>query len=60
MLAKAPASNPFLEAMDSQGPIGLSTAAADFTNDPKAARLEEIKHAAAAFNAGRGYTKRAR
>lgn len=56
ILAKAPSANPYLAAMDREGPIGLSAATADFTNDPKAARQKELSESMAAFNAERGYT----
>jgi hypothetical protein len=56
ILAQAPAANPYLAAMDHEGPIGLSAATADFTNDPKAARMKEIEETMASFNAVNGYT----
>jgi hypothetical protein len=57
ILAQAPAANPYLAAMDAQGPIGLLNATtADFTPaDPKAERLKEIEGSIAAFNASRGF-----
>lgn len=56
LLALAPAANPYLAAMDREGPIGLSAATADFSpTDPKAERLKEITEGVAAFNAARGY-----
>jgi hypothetical protein len=55
ILSQAPAANPYLAAMDREGPIGLSAATADFTNDPKAARKKELNESMAAFNADRGY-----
>jgi hypothetical protein len=57
ILARAPAANPYLAAMDREGPIGLSVATADFTNDPKAERLKEIAGSVAAHNAAKGYAK---
>lgn len=45
ILASAPAANPYLAAMDREGPIGLNAPVADFANDPKAARLKEIEQA---------------
>ncbi|MEW6395295.1 MAG: hypothetical protein AB1582_12160 [Pseudomonadota bacterium] len=55
ILAKAPTANPYVAAMNEQGPIdglGGTTATVDFQpEDPKAARLEEIKKNMAAFNA---------
>ncbi|MDI4236801.1 hypothetical protein OZ411_28720 [Bradyrhizobium sp. Arg237L] len=53
ILAEAPAANPYLQAMDAQGPIGLSAATLDVSNDPKAARLKEIETNMAAFNSER-------
>jgi hypothetical protein len=53
ILAKAPAANPYLAAMQLQGPIdglGSSAATADFSSDPRAARLKEIEVSVAAFN----------
>lgn len=60
ILAEAPAANPYLQAMDREGPIGISAATADFTRDPKAARLKEISESVAAFNATNGYTPKAK
>lgn len=51
ILAEAPAANPYLAAMDREGPIGLSAATVDITGDPKAARLKEIEGSMQAFNA---------
>jgi hypothetical protein len=56
LLARAPASNPYLAAMNREGPVSIDAATADFTNDPKAARLKEISEGVKAFNASRGYT----
>jgi hypothetical protein len=51
LLAKAPAANPYLAAMDREGVVGLNSATADFgTPDPKAAREQEIKENMALFN----------
>lgn len=58
ILAKAPGANPYLAAMAKEGPVGLAADTADFTNDPRAARLKEIEQSMAAFNAANGYTKR--
>jgi hypothetical protein len=55
ILAQAPASNPYLAAMDREGPIGLSAATADFTNDPKAARMKELTESVASYNTTKGY-----
>src|ERR1700682_3116613 len=47
LLATAPAANPYLEAMNQQGPInlgdGIGANVETFVNDPKAARLKEIE-----------------
>jgi hypothetical protein len=53
ILAEAPAANPYLAAMDREGPIGLGTASVDIVNDPKAARLKEIEGSMKAFNKSR-------
>jgi len=53
ILASAPAANPYLAAMEQQGPIGLNAAVADFSNDPKAARLKEIEEMGARMRAER-------
>jgi hypothetical protein len=59
ILGKAPASNPFTEAMNHFGPVdGIGAAVADFSGDKKAARLKEIEGSMAAFNADRNGTKR--
>jgi hypothetical protein len=55
ILGKAPAANPFTEAMALLGPInlgdgGIGAAPATFTNDSKAARLAEIKANVKTFN----------
>lgn len=57
ILAEAPAANPYLAAMDKEGPIGITAAAADLTSDAKTARMEEIKVNVAAHNAVKGYRK---
>ncbi|WP_407194292.1 hypothetical protein [Bradyrhizobium sp. STM 3566] len=51
ILAEAPAANPYLAAMDREGPIGLSASTVDITGDPKAARMKEIEGSMKAFNA---------
>jgi hypothetical protein len=57
LLAQAPAANPYLAAMDAQGPIGLTAATADFSPaDPKEARRKELAESMKAFNAARGFT----
>jgi len=53
ILASAPAANPYLAAMEQQGPIGLNAPVADFSNDPKAARLKEIEEMGARMRAER-------
>jgi hypothetical protein len=57
ILGKAPASNPYLAAMQTQGPInlgdGIGANVATFVNDPKAARLKEIEANVKDFNAER-------
>ncbi len=63
ILAHAPSSNPYLDAMSRQGPInigdGIGATVETFTNDPRAARLKEIDGSMAAFNASqRGDTGR--
>lgn len=55
ILARAPSANPYLAAMALEGPIGLSAVTANLSTDPRAARLEEIKASAAAYNASRGF-----
>ena len=50
ILASAPAANPYLAAMEQQGPIGLNAPVADFSNDPRAARLKEIEENGRRFN----------
>ncbi|WP_354255281.1 hypothetical protein [Bradyrhizobium sp. F1.13.3] len=59
LLAKAPPANPYIAAMDREGQIGLSAATVDVTSDPKTARLKELEVSVAAFNAERGWTKKA-
>lgn len=59
LLASAPAANPYLAAMDREGPTGLDAAAApDFANDPRAKRMAEIKDATDHLNQARGYAPR--
>ncbi|KYK44301.1 hypothetical protein A1D31_36760 [Bradyrhizobium liaoningense] len=50
ILAEAPAANPYLAAMDREGPIGLSASTVDIAADPRAARLKEIQEGARALN----------
>ena len=50
ILAEVPPANPFLAAMELHGPTGLRSATVDITNDPKAARLAEIRQSARAIN----------
>jgi|APCry1669190731_1035312.scaffolds.fasta_scaffold20275_2 hypothetical protein len=57
ILATAPAANPYIAAMNREGPIGLDAPTADMSGDPKAARLAEINGSMQAFNAVKGYTK---
>lgn len=57
LLAKAPAANPYLQAMDREGPTGIGTAAVEISSDPRAARLKELEVSVAAFNAEKGWTK---
>ncbi|MCK1611040.1 MULTISPECIES: hypothetical protein [unclassified Bradyrhizobium] len=60
ILAEAPAANPYLQAMDREGPLGLGAATVDISGDPVAARRKEIEASAAAFNAERGFTKKSK
>jgi hypothetical protein len=60
LLAQAPAANPYLAAMDAQGPIGLTADPAELSADPRAARLKEIAVSTQAFNESRGYAARAK
>jgi hypothetical protein len=56
ILSKAPAANPYIAAANRECPIdglGSSAATADFSNDPKAARLKEIEISVANFNSER-------
>lgn len=53
ILAEAPAANPYLAAMDREGPTGLGAASVDIVNDPKTARLKEIEGSMKAFNKSR-------
>lgn len=61
ILGKAPAANPYIEAMNREGSInlgdGTGAAVATFTNDPKAARLKEIEQSVEHFNESRGHGK---
>jgi len=62
ILAQAPSSNPYLDAMNRQGPInigdGIGTNVETFNSDPRAARLKEIDGSMAAFNASQHGTSR--
>lgn len=62
ILGKAPASNPYLDAMDRQGPLnigeGIGANVETFNSDPRAARLKEIEVSVAAFNADKNGTAR--
>lgn len=64
ILAQAPSSNPYLDAMNRQGPInigdGIGTSVETFNSDPRAARLKEIEVSMAAFNADKNGTGNAR
>lgn len=60
ILAEAPAANPYLQAMDREGPIGLASATVDISGDPKADRLKELSVGVAAFNAEKGWTKKSK
>ena len=55
LLAKVPAANPYLAAMEKEGPVGIESSGPNFTTgDAKAARLAEIGESMKAFNASRG------
>jgi hypothetical protein len=62
ILARAPAANPFTEAMSRLGPInigeGIGANVETFVTDPRAARLKEIDGSMAAFNASNNGTSR--
>jgi hypothetical protein len=62
ILAQAPSSNPYLDAMSRQGPInigdGIGANVETFVNDPRAARLKEIEVNVAAYNDDRRGTAR--
>jgi hypothetical protein len=68
ILRTAPASNPYLAAMQTQGPInlgdGIGANVETFVNDPRAARMKEIDASMKSFNDGKrgdtGRTPRAR
>lgn len=60
ILAEAPAANPYLQAMEGEGPLGLGSATLDISGDPKAARLKELSVGVAAFNAEKGWTKKSK
>ncbi len=55
ILAHAPAANPYLAAMNAEGPIGLSADFADVSGDPKAARLKELTEVTNALNEQKGW-----
>lgn len=63
ILSEAPADNPYIASMNAHGPINElrgTVSVADFQpEDPKAARLKEIKGSMAAFNREKGYTPKA-
>lgn len=62
ILARAPAANPFTEAMSRLGPInigeGIGANVETFNTDPRAARLKEIEGSMEAFNASQHGTTR--
>ena len=60
ILAEAPPANPYLQALEREGPLGLGAAMVDISGDPKAARLKELSTVAEAFNAEKGWTKKPR
>jgi hypothetical protein len=53
ILAEAPAANPYLAAMEREGPVGLGAASVDIVGDSKTARLREIEGSMKAFNKSR-------
>jgi hypothetical protein len=56
ILVTAPAANPYLAAMDREGPIGINADAPNFTDgDAKAARMKEIRANVQVFNESRGF-----
>ena len=58
LLASAPPANPYIAAMEQQGPIGLNAAVTEIAGDAKAARLAEIKESVAAFNKEKGFARK--
>lgn len=59
LLAKAPAANPYIAAMEREGPVNVNAATADFNPaDPKAARKAELAESMKQFNAEQGYVAR--
>lgn len=58
ILAQAPAANPYLAALDKEGPIGIDAETSSFGEDARAARKKEISQSAKAYNASRGYGTR--
>jgi hypothetical protein len=63
ILAQAPSSNPYLDAMSRQGPInlgegiGANVATFDSADSAKSARLKEIEQSVGVFNESRGLGK---
>jgi hypothetical protein len=61
ILGKAPAANPYLEAMSRQGPInlgdGIGANVETFNSDPRAARMKEIEGSMKVFNADKNGTR---
>ena len=57
-LRTLPADNPYLAAMNAEGPIDIGGAnvGASMSTDKKAARLAELKGSMSQFNLNRGYT----
>lgn len=57
ILAQAPSSNPYLDAMSRQGPInlgdGIGANVENFSSNPREARLKEIEVSMESFNADR-------
>ena len=61
LLATMPVDNPFMQAMQSEGQIGIGAQAPGGTggglSDPRAAREAELRDSMQHFNAARGYGK---
>jgi hypothetical protein len=53
ILARSPIENPYVLALQKEGPIGIETQPVNFAEDAKAARLKEIGNVTAAINAAR-------